>query len=58
MSAFHKDSFVYSKDEANICLTCTSLACRGSCDKLKAETKKLRQPSNPTKKERRDVQHK
>lgn len=58
MSAFHKDSFVYSKDEADICLTCTYPHCKGTCDRVKAEKTKLKQPSQPDKKECRDVQPK
>lgn len=56
MSAFHKDGNVYSKDEANICLACTAPVCRGSCDKLKAEKRKLKQSDETTKKESHNVQ--
>jgi hypothetical protein len=47
MSAFRKYDSLYSEAEARICLTCTEKRCQGTCDRLKAEKKRLYEESLP-----------
>ena len=38
---------LYSEAEANICLTCTAKKCRGACERLKEEKKRLYNARQP-----------
>lgn len=42
MSAAHKEDGVVSKEEANICLTCEKNICKGNCDRLRKEKRRLK----------------
>ena len=47
MGAYRKDDGLYSKAEANICLTCTLKRCRGNCERLKLERERLHREGLP-----------
>ena len=47
MGTFHKEDSLYSKDEANICLTCKMKKCYGKCERLKQEKQKLKAEKEP-----------
>lgn len=38
---------LYSEAEARICLTCTAKRCRGTCERLRAEKRRLHEESLP-----------
>ncbi len=42
MSAFPKKDTLYSEAEARICLNCTLKRCRGDCDRLRQEKRRLK----------------
>lgn len=54
MSAFHKDETgLYSKAEAFICLNCSETRCRGNCDRLRRERKRIARENKPEKPKKR-----
>lgn len=43
-----KDTGLYSKEEARICLNCSERRCLGTCDRLKRERDRLYKENAPT----------
>ena len=42
MGVHHKEFWEYDKAEVNICLTCKAKKCRGNCERLRQEKRKLK----------------
>lgn len=48
MGRYREDDGIYGEAEARICLTCESKRCRGFCERLKQERKRLHKESRPS----------
>ena len=48
MGRYREEDGIYGEAEASICLTCESKQCRGFCERLKEEKKRLHKKKQPT----------